>query len=187
MRFAGCGTEESEPWLSQTMPSVRPRACPTPAFIGYRRIANRSRRYRRATASARPAVERRKRPCDGRCCSRCCRSPLSSAAISMSPAACHVDRQRLCPGRHGRRVDRRFRPGREVDVHDNQEVTKGEVLFRLDPLQFQLALDRANAQLASTGDDLRTLQASYRNCWPKSSRPRRTSTSTRSTFSASSS
>ena len=87
MRFAGCGTEESEPWLSQTMPSVRPRACPTPAFIGYRRIANRSRRYRRATASARPAVERRKRPCDGRCCSRCCRLPLSSAGISMSPAA----------------------------------------------------------------------------------------------------
>ncbi len=52
---------------------------------------------------------------------------------------------------------------REVDVHDNQKVTKGEVLFKLDPLQFQLALDRANAQLASTGDDLRALQASYRN------------------------
>ena len=51
----------------------------------------------------------------------------------------------------------------EVDVHDNQKVTKGEVLFKLDPLQFQLALDRANAQLASTGDDLRALQASYRN------------------------
>jgi membrane fusion protein (multidrug efflux system) len=52
---------------------------------------------------------------------------------------------------------------REVDVHDNQKVTKGEVLFKLDPLQFQLALDRANAQLASTGDDLRALQAGYRN------------------------
>jgi membrane fusion protein (multidrug efflux system) len=52
---------------------------------------------------------------------------------------------------------------REIDVHDNQKVAKGEVLFKLDPLQFQLALDRANAQLASTGDDLRALQASYRN------------------------
>jgi membrane fusion protein, multidrug efflux system len=52
---------------------------------------------------------------------------------------------------------------REVDVHDNQQVAKGEVLFKLDPLQFQLALDRTNAQLASTGDDLRALQASYRN------------------------
>src|ERR1700688_2697833 len=52
---------------------------------------------------------------------------------------------------------------REVDVHDNQQVAKGDVLFKLDPQQFQLALDRANAQLASTGDDLRALQASYRN------------------------
>jgi membrane fusion protein, multidrug efflux system len=51
----------------------------------------------------------------------------------------------------------------EVDVHDNQQVTKGQTLFKLDPQQFQLALDRTNAQLASTGDDLRALQASYRN------------------------
>jgi membrane fusion protein (multidrug efflux system) len=51
----------------------------------------------------------------------------------------------------------------EVDVHDNQKVRRGDVLFKLDPQQFQLALDRANAQLASTGDDLRALQASYRN------------------------
>jgi membrane fusion protein, multidrug efflux system len=51
----------------------------------------------------------------------------------------------------------------EVDVHDNQKVTKGEVLFKLDPQQFQFALDRANAQLAGTADDLRALQANYRN------------------------
>ncbi len=51
----------------------------------------------------------------------------------------------------------------EVDVHDNQQVTKGQILFKLDPQQFQLALDRTNAQLAGTGDDLRALQASYRN------------------------
>jgi membrane fusion protein (multidrug efflux system) len=51
----------------------------------------------------------------------------------------------------------------EVDVHDNQQVTKGQTLFKLDPQQFQLALDRTNAQLAGTGDDLRALQASYRN------------------------
>src|ERR1700688_463559 len=51
----------------------------------------------------------------------------------------------------------------EVDVHDNERVAKGQVLFKLDPQQFQLALDRTNAQLASTGDDLRALQASYRN------------------------
>src|SRR6266850_1444431 len=29
----------------------------------------------------------------------------------------------------------------EVLVHDNQKVAKGDVLFKLDPLQFQLALD----------------------------------------------
>jgi membrane fusion protein (multidrug efflux system) len=51
----------------------------------------------------------------------------------------------------------------EVDVHDNQQVAKGQILFKLEPQQFQLALDRTNAQLASTGDDLRALQASYRN------------------------
>jgi len=50
-----------------------------------------------------------------------------------------------------------------VDVHDNQKVTKGEVLFKLEPQQFQFALDRANAQLNSTADDLRAQQASYRN------------------------
>jgi membrane fusion protein (multidrug efflux system) len=51
----------------------------------------------------------------------------------------------------------------EVDVRDNQEVAKGDILFKLDPQQFQLALDRANAQLASTRDDLLAMQASYRN------------------------
>jgi membrane fusion protein (multidrug efflux system) len=51
----------------------------------------------------------------------------------------------------------------QVLVHDNQKVTKGEVLFKLDPLQFQLALDRAEAQIGNTSNDLVALQASYRN------------------------
>jgi membrane fusion protein (multidrug efflux system) len=33
----------------------------------------------------------------------------------------------------------------QVVVHDNQKVAKGDILFKLDPLQFQLALDRAEA------------------------------------------
>jgi membrane fusion protein, multidrug efflux system len=33
----------------------------------------------------------------------------------------------------------------QVLVHDNQKVAKGDILFKLDPLQFQLALDRAEA------------------------------------------
>ncbi len=52
---------------------------------------------------------------------------------------------------------------REVSVHDNQQVAKGDVLFKLDDLQFQLALDRAEAQLGTTRNDLLALQASYRN------------------------
>jgi membrane fusion protein, multidrug efflux system len=51
----------------------------------------------------------------------------------------------------------------QVLVHDNQKVAKGEVLFKLDPLQFQLALDRAEAQIGNTRNDLVALQASYRN------------------------
>jgi membrane fusion protein (multidrug efflux system) len=50
-----------------------------------------------------------------------------------------------------------------VMVHDNQKVAKGDVLFRLDDLQFRLALDRAEAQIGNTRNDLLALQASYRN------------------------
>ncbi|WP_454650027.1 HlyD family secretion protein [Bradyrhizobium liaoningense] len=52
---------------------------------------------------------------------------------------------------------------REVLVHDNQTVARGDVLFKLDPLQFQLALQRAEAQVNNTGNDLVALQASYKN------------------------
>jgi membrane fusion protein (multidrug efflux system) len=51
----------------------------------------------------------------------------------------------------------------QVLVHDNQKVAKGDLLFKLDPLQFQLALDRAEAQIGNTRNDLVALQASYRN------------------------
>src|ERR1700730_11978897 len=52
---------------------------------------------------------------------------------------------------------------REVLVHDNQKVAKGDVLFKLDDLQFRLALDRAEAQIGNTRNDLLALQTSYRN------------------------
>src|ERR1700726_2095468 len=50
-----------------------------------------------------------------------------------------------------------------VLVHDNQKVAKGDILFKLDDLQFRLALDRAEAQIGNTRNDLVALQASYRN------------------------
>ncbi len=51
----------------------------------------------------------------------------------------------------------------EVLVHDNQKVAKGDVLFKLDDLQFRLALNRAEAQIGNTRNDLLALQTSYRN------------------------
>jgi membrane fusion protein (multidrug efflux system) len=38
----------------------------------------------------------------------------------------------------------------DVAVRDNQHVTAGQVLYRLDPRQFQIALDNAKANLAET-------------------------------------
>jgi membrane fusion protein (multidrug efflux system) len=52
---------------------------------------------------------------------------------------------------------------REVSVRDNQKVAKGDVLFKLDDLQFRLALDRAEAQIGNTRNDLVALQTNYRN------------------------
>jgi membrane fusion protein (multidrug efflux system) len=51
----------------------------------------------------------------------------------------------------------------EVSVHDNQNVAKGDVLFKLDDLPYRLALDRSNAQLANTRNDLLALRTSYKN------------------------
>lgn len=51
----------------------------------------------------------------------------------------------------------------QVLVTDNQKVAKGDVLFKLDPKPFRLALERAEAQLGTTRNDLLAMQASYRN------------------------
>ena len=40
---------------------------------------------------------------------------------------------------------------KDVDVTENQHVAAGQVLYRLDPLQFQIALAKAKANLAQTG------------------------------------
>ena len=47
-------------------------------------------------------------------------------------------------------------------VHDNQVVTKGTVLFRLDPRRFAVAVREAEAQLAAARLRVQSLQASYR-------------------------
>jgi membrane fusion protein (multidrug efflux system) len=48
-----------------------------------------------------------------------------------------------------------------IPVHEGEHVTKGQVLFRLDPLKFQIALDNARADLAQTRLNIEAMKASY--------------------------
>jgi membrane fusion protein (multidrug efflux system) len=49
----------------------------------------------------------------------------------------------------------------DVDVTDNEQVTAGQVLYRLDPHQFQIALDNAKANLAETSLGIDAMKADY--------------------------
>ena len=49
-----------------------------------------------------------------------------------------------------------------VDVREGQAVSVGDVLFRLDPRQFQIALDNAKAQLAETGLTIESMKEDYK-------------------------
>jgi membrane fusion protein, multidrug efflux system len=48
-----------------------------------------------------------------------------------------------------------------VDVHEGEAVKKGQVLFRVDPRQFQAALDSAKAQLAQVGLSVEAMKQDY--------------------------
>ncbi|MFK3971370.1 HlyD family secretion protein [Pseudomonas sp. NPDC087358] len=50
----------------------------------------------------------------------------------------------------------------EIAVDDNQQVRKGQLLFRLDPRPLQIAVDRAQAQLGTARLSIVGLKASYR-------------------------
>ena len=50
----------------------------------------------------------------------------------------------------------------EVDVTENQHVAAGQVLYRLDPRQFQIALDNAKANLAQTALTIDAMKQDYR-------------------------
>jgi len=50
-----------------------------------------------------------------------------------------------------------------VEVTENQRVEAGQILYRLDDLQFRLALARAEAQLGMVRNDLNALKASDRD------------------------
>jgi membrane fusion protein (multidrug efflux system) len=48
-----------------------------------------------------------------------------------------------------------------VNVHEGQKVKAGQVLFTLDPKPFQIALENAQAALASTVQDVESTRAAY--------------------------
>jgi membrane fusion protein, multidrug efflux system len=50
----------------------------------------------------------------------------------------------------------------EVAVKDNQRVDAGQVLYRLDPRQFQIALDNAKANLAQTALMIEAMKQDYK-------------------------
>jgi membrane fusion protein, multidrug efflux system len=50
----------------------------------------------------------------------------------------------------------------EVEVHDNQLVTRGQLLFKLDDRPYRIAVERAKAQLASARLQVEGLRATYR-------------------------
>src|SRR3984957_16840588 len=51
---------------------------------------------------------------------------------------------------------------KSVDVKEGQQVKKGQVLFTLDPLSFQIALDNARAMQAQAVQDAESARATYR-------------------------
>jgi membrane fusion protein, multidrug efflux system len=52
----------------------------------------------------------------------------------------------------------------EIDVHDNERVKKGQVLFVIDQRPFKIAVEEAKAQLAATRLQIEALKATY---WQK--------------------
>jgi membrane fusion protein (multidrug efflux system) len=50
----------------------------------------------------------------------------------------------------------------EIAVRDNQRVRQGQVLFRIDPEPYQIAVDQAEARLASARIQIDGLKATYR-------------------------
>ena len=51
----------------------------------------------------------------------------------------------------------------DVDVSDNQHVAAGHVLYRLEPRQFQIALDNAKANLAQTALLINSMKQDYKH------------------------
>ena len=97
------------------------------------------------------------------CCSRSCRSRLLSRAICTSPAArmMSTDDAYVQADTVGIATDMSGIV-QEVAVTDNQRVEAGQVLYRLDPRQFQIALDNAKANMAQTALSIEAMKQDYK-------------------------
>lgn len=73
--------------------------------------------------------------------------------VSTENAYVHADMVAIAPEVDG--------PISEVLVEENQQVHKGDVLFRIDPRPYQIAVERAHANLASVRQDVEALRHSY--------------------------
>ena len=51
---------------------------------------------------------------------------------------------------------------KEIDVAENQHVDRGQILYRLDPQQFQIAVDNAKANLAQVALTIDAMKQDYR-------------------------
>ncbi|HEX3952445.1 MAG TPA: biotin/lipoyl-binding protein, partial [Stellaceae bacterium] len=49
-----------------------------------------------------------------------------------------------------------------IAVHDNERITKGQLLFQIDPRPFRIAVDEAKAMLAASRLQVKALKATYR-------------------------
>ena len=81
---------------------------------------------------------------------------LSAGGVaSTDDAYVEADRIAIAPRISGRVV--------EVDVTENQVVKPGQTLFKIDPEPYQLALQRADAELAAARLDIEQLRAVYKS------------------------
>lgn len=78
---------------------------------------------------------------------------LSGGSVSTDNAYVQQDKVSVASDVAGRIV--------EVAVKENQPVKAGELLFRIDPEPYRIALEQANAAIANAQVQVGTLQASY--------------------------
>ncbi len=79
----------------------------------------------------------------------------TGGVVSTDDAYVRADKVAIVPQVSGRVV--------EVDVAENQPVKAGQLMFRIDPEPYQLAVDRTAAEVSAAKLDIEALKAAYRS------------------------